>query len=461
MTRAVLYVRISQDRGGGGLGVARQEEDCRALCARRGWDVAAVHTDNDVSAYSGKRRHGYEQMLEQVKAGDADAIVSWHPDRLHRSPKELEAFIDLVEAHAVQVATVTAGAYDLTTADGRLQARIAGAVARHESEHKADRQRRKHEELARAGRPSGGGRRPFGYEPGGLVVREHEAAVIRDLVRRLIDGEGLSTLTRWLNDESGVTPVYGGHWTAATVRQLVVQGRIAGLRTHRPGNTGSMDRMGGTEVPATWPAIVTTEQLAAVRARFRHGPGWGHTTREVGNLLTPLIVCGLCERPLGTGMVAGKRRYRCRTDRGGCGKVVALMDEVDQEVAARLLAVAAEMEARPGDEVARLRAEVARIDEQLADLDRRYHVEGTVARVDYWAETDRLRALLVEVEARAGTAAAVGDAPGSLAERWPGMVLHQRRAAVARLVRRVLIDPATTRGRAAFNPERVRVDWVA
>ncbi|MER5688882.1 hypothetical protein [Streptomyces sp. NPDC002205] len=34
--RAAIYCRISQDRGGAGLGVARQEEDCRALCARLG-----------------------------------------------------------------------------------------------------------------------------------------------------------------------------------------------------------------------------------------------------------------------------------------------------------------------------------------------------------------------------------------------------------------------------------------
>ncbi len=37
-------------------GVARQEEDCRALCARKGWEVIAVHPDNDVSAYSGAPR---------------------------------------------------------------------------------------------------------------------------------------------------------------------------------------------------------------------------------------------------------------------------------------------------------------------------------------------------------------------------------------------------------------------
>lgn len=38
MTRAAIYVRISEDRQER-AGVQRQEEACRELCARRGWRV--------------------------------------------------------------------------------------------------------------------------------------------------------------------------------------------------------------------------------------------------------------------------------------------------------------------------------------------------------------------------------------------------------------------------------------
>ena len=46
-----IYVRISEDRAGAGLGVARQEQDCRELAARRGWDVHDVYVDNDTEAF--------------------------------------------------------------------------------------------------------------------------------------------------------------------------------------------------------------------------------------------------------------------------------------------------------------------------------------------------------------------------------------------------------------------------
>ena len=47
---AAIYVRISDDREGAGLGVQRQEKDCRALCKRSGWHSIGLYVDNDLSA---------------------------------------------------------------------------------------------------------------------------------------------------------------------------------------------------------------------------------------------------------------------------------------------------------------------------------------------------------------------------------------------------------------------------
>ena len=54
--QAGIYCRISDDRDGGGLGVSRQERECIAMAANLGWAVADTYVDNDISAYSGKRR---------------------------------------------------------------------------------------------------------------------------------------------------------------------------------------------------------------------------------------------------------------------------------------------------------------------------------------------------------------------------------------------------------------------
>ena len=98
--RAGIYTRISYDPAGQRAGVERKRLDCEALCLARGWEVVAYLEDNDRSAYSGKPRRAYQQLLRSVEAGEIDAIVSWHNDRLHRSPKELESFIDWSSAPA-------------------------------------------------------------------------------------------------------------------------------------------------------------------------------------------------------------------------------------------------------------------------------------------------------------------------------------------------------------------------
>src|SRR5207249_3922881 len=65
---AAIYCRISDDRQGHALGVTRQEQDCRALADRKGWPIADVYVDNDLSAYNGKNRPSYRRLLDDIKA---------------------------------------------------------------------------------------------------------------------------------------------------------------------------------------------------------------------------------------------------------------------------------------------------------------------------------------------------------------------------------------------------------
>jgi site-specific DNA recombinase len=166
--KAAIYTRISSDVGTA-LGVARQEEDCRRLAAQRGWTIVNVYVDNDVSASTGQRRPAYQQLLEDLSEGLVEAVIVWDLDRLHRRPIELEEFLDLADRHNVALASV-GGDVDLATPQGRMVARIKGAVARQEVEQISRRLRRKQLELAQAGKVSNGGIRPYGYAPDRMTV---------------------------------------------------------------------------------------------------------------------------------------------------------------------------------------------------------------------------------------------------------------------------------------------------
>ena len=96
--RASIYCRISLDATGLGLGVERQERECRKKCEDNGWEVAGVFVDNDVSAFSGRLRPQFEALL----ASKPEAIVVWHADRLVRRTADLARVIELgCDVHAV------------------------------------------------------------------------------------------------------------------------------------------------------------------------------------------------------------------------------------------------------------------------------------------------------------------------------------------------------------------------
>jgi hypothetical protein len=98
-----------------------------------------VGSTRGTSASTGTRPV-YRQMLADIESGTIGAVVCYHLDRLHRQPRELEDFIELADKRRVALSTVT-GEVDLGTDNGRLTARITGAVAKAEVERKSARQK--------------------------------------------------------------------------------------------------------------------------------------------------------------------------------------------------------------------------------------------------------------------------------------------------------------------------------
>src|SRR5436309_12465941 len=115
---AAIYTRISSDPDDLKLGVQRQEDDCRELATRQGWQVSRVYTDNDLSAAKkGVRRPEYERLLKDIEAGTVWRLIIDKPDRLYRRNVELEHLIDVVEGagHPVEIAVVKQAGIDLST----------------------------------------------------------------------------------------------------------------------------------------------------------------------------------------------------------------------------------------------------------------------------------------------------------------------------------------------------------
>lgn len=298
--RAFVYLRQSLDRTGLGAAVERQREDCLKLVAERGWDLAQVWVDNDVSASSRKPRPEYVAMLAAIERGEAEVLVAWHVDRLTRRLTELEDLIDLAQRTALRISTVT-GDVDLSTDSGRLVGRILASVARGEVERKGARQKRAQQQAAEQGKPAGG-RRAFGYGADGVTINEAEAQHVREAYADLLHGASLKSIARRWN-EAGALTTMGNEWIHSTVRNTLKNPRYAGLRTYRGEIVG----------PAAWPELVDAETFGAVRSLLAlpSRRTVAHTARKY--LLPSIALCWKCGSDVATGHSRhGKRLYVCR-----------------------------------------------------------------------------------------------------------------------------------------------------
>ncbi|MFF0902720.1 UNVERIFIED_CONTAM: recombinase family protein [Kocuria sp. CPCC 205316] len=340
MKRAVIYARISQDRTGAHLGVSRQLSECEDLARGRGVEVIDRLTDNDISAYSGKRRPGYEELLKRVLDGSVDEVLVWHTDRLHRSPKELEEYIDACSVHGVQTQTVKAGELDLATSTGRLIARQLGSLARYESEHKGERVKAKRRQAALAGVWQGGAR-PFGWqivketdEHGSVhnlpVIDETEAELVRWAFRAVLEGKPISAIVAHFQ-RSGVPSARGNGWRHSTVRSLMGKTRNCGIESLHGEELG----------PSQFPALVDEGTFRAVQRILKDPKRRSQDDNRVKHLLGGIAKCH-CGMPMvvgGTGK--GTRQYVCEsyrypaTRRKDISHVSRRLDELDAHVVER------------------------------------------------------------------------------------------------------------------------------
>jgi DNA invertase Pin-like site-specific DNA recombinase len=457
---AVIYTRISKDREGAGLGVERQRSDCEELAKRLGWTVVETFSDNDISAYSGRKRPGYDEMCEALKSGRAKGVVAWHADRLHRRPVELESFIDLCDSQQIDVRTVQSGTVDLSNASGRMVARMLGASARHEVEHNVERQKSAKKQAAMDGKFRGG-RRPFGYEPDGMTARPDEANAIRNAAEDLLSGVSLRQITRNWNAAGLRTSFGDNEFTSRDVRKILLRPRNAGIALHE----------GKRLDTGAWEKIIDRDTFDAIEGVLRDPSRQVAVSMERKYQGTGIYICGKCGAPMraaahNRGPDGWRRTYTCSQTKHLARDLEYLDAYVDEIVIGVLSRPNAKIRlGGPVVDIAALRAKRDRVREKLDDLVLKFsrdEIDGeqlSIGTADLRAQEQEIKAQL----AAARSASALTNlilAGDDLRQAWADAPPDVRGKIIDRLMT-VTVKPGA-RGRKPgggyFDPDSVRVD---
>ncbi|MFC5677799.1 recombinase family protein [Aeromicrobium endophyticum] len=479
--RAAIYTRISDDKEGKELGVARQEADCRELAKAEGLTIAEVYTDNDISASrsSRKPRPEWTRMLDDAETGKFDVILAYSTSRLTRRPREREDIIELAEDFGIGLMTHVSGRPDLTTADGQASFRFGGTVDTSEADRTAERARRKQLELAQAGRHNGP--RPFGWDIVGtkadqrLVINQAEAAVLRELVKRVLAGEGLWKLVNDLNAR-GIPTSTGKRWQTQVLRRVLLRDRNHGMRSHKPlGKNGKPS--GKVELyKGQWEPIIDREThdrvLATLTDPARRSNNRGTAAKY---LLTSLARCGACN-----GYVVGTNEFKYELKNGrtrvyphaykcphaGCMKVQRRMADVDEHVERVVVGVLERDGVRllGGDEFAaeEARERIEALEAKLA-LTADQFADDVITGEQLKRITERLRPQLAAERVHLSSAqpeASLAEYTGpEVAQAWRAADVETKKRLIRLLGMTITIKRVGAGNGRDYDPDSVSITW--
>jgi DNA invertase Pin-like site-specific DNA recombinase len=469
--RAAIYTRISNDPSGQELGVTRQLDDCQALAKVLRWEIVTTYTDNDLSAFNGKTRPGFEAMLDGIKHGEFGALIVWHHDRLYRSLRDLQRLIDVARPVNMLIKTVQGGDIDLSNATGRMLATIVGSVSQAESEHKSERQKRANVQRAEAGKWATINR-CFGYTTTGEPL-EPEATAVRTAVADVLAGKSIRKVATEWNAKGLRTTLAGkaythpggtkvttvsGAWNSPRVRRVLMNPRYASLRVYRGKVIGKGD----------WKPLIDKATHDGLVAYLSDPARRTTSTFERKYIGSGIYRCGKCDGPMRAQRPKERKSYAyvCRDHAHLLRAGRQLDDYVTSIVLGRLSQPDAHLLLDDKRiDIPALQTESNGLASRLNKLADAF-AEGDISDEQLRTGTAKLRTKLAEIDSQLADAARTDPVAGLIAdrkrvqERWDACTPAAQGQIIDALVTVTILPiPEHLKGPRVFDPAYVRIEW--
>lgn len=146
-------------------------------------------------------RPKFRQMLDDIKAGKYDGIISWHPDRLARNMKEAGEIIDLLDKGVLKDLRFATSSFE-NSPTGKMLLGISFVLSKQYSEHLSESvtrgNRRKTEDGIYIGKMKHG---YYISEDNKFFPDGNNFLLIKQAFEKRLQGLKQSDIARWLNDQ--------------------------------------------------------------------------------------------------------------------------------------------------------------------------------------------------------------------------------------------------------------------
>ncbi|MFD0404977.1 recombinase family protein [Kitasatospora sp. NPDC127116] len=452
---AILYARNSR----GGKSVKAQMIENRRECDERGWLIVGefIDTNRSASRYAKKIREGFDVLVEQVRAGQGDVIVTWENSRLQR---DLEVYVQ-IRRLCMETNTLWCyggDVYDMSRRQDRKRTAQDAVASEDEVDVIRDRNLRTVRLNAESGRPHGrvlvGYSRRYDPETGELidqVPNEEWAPVIQRIFAQFVSRRTVRSIRNGLRGD-GIKTITGREWSDGGINAVLRRAAYAGFRVHQGEIIGR----------GTWDGLISEEVWQEAQDILDDPTRQSMGDTSVRYLLSGIASGSKCGGGVRVTPNSGTVSYICSED--GC---VSLKLEVfDAYVEERLIrwlerpdAAAAFQD--PGQETA-VDDALRLISTLTAELDqaRAAARNGQLTTASLIAieagSLPRLAEAQATVRAHSAASPLLAGLMGcpDAGDQWEKLAIEQKRA-VLREVATIVLHPALSRGNSALYDGRI------
>lgn len=280
MTKAVIYARYSAGSRQTQQSIEGQVAVCKKFISKKGWVLGHVYHDDHITGRDAEKREEFQRMIKDGEAGLFDVLVLYSSDRFSRDKYDAAIYKYRLRAAGVEIKYAAENIPD--GPEGVLLESLMEGWAQYYSEELSRKVKRGMTESAKKGKAYGSVT-PIGYRIGAdksWVLNEEEAAIVRELFAKYLEGYSFAELAEWCRLKGQRTrrgkPMSGG-----MVKRILANEKYTGLYS-----------WGEIRLPGAIPEIIDRGTWDAVQVKLKQIKKPRSSVH--GFALTGKMFCGIC-----------------------------------------------------------------------------------------------------------------------------------------------------------------------
>ena len=304
---AAIYARYSSAVQND-ASIEQQIAECQEFARVKGYKIIATFADHAISGRT-DRRPEFQKLMKAAERHEFQVVLAYKSNRISRNMLHALSYEDKLAKLGIDVYYCKEEFGN--NAAGRFALRTMMNVNQFYSENLAEDTRRGLMDNARQCKANGS--LPYGYrrgEDGKFVIDEDKAAVVREIFRRVADGELKSRIADDLNARM-IRTASGGLWGKNAFSAMLQNERYKGVYIYAE-----------VRIPGGIPAIVDEDLFDRAFEQYDHERKTIKSRRrrdDMEYLLTGKLFCSYCLDPMvgtsGTSRTGAMYYYyRCRNN---------------------------------------------------------------------------------------------------------------------------------------------------